>query len=121
MNKTILLVEDDESLRRLADRLLRKLGCRVLAAANGSAAIAHCQSHSGDIDLLITDVFMPEIDGPELVKRLLAIRPALKVLFVSGSDEELYDTGVIEPTANFLHKPYTHDQLRKKIGEILDQ
>ena len=121
MNKTILLVDDDESLRRLAQRLLTKLGYDVLTAENGWAAIAQCENVSGKIDLVITDVFMPEIGGPELVKRLLAIRPALKVLFVSGSDEALYDTGVIERTANFLQKPYTQDQIRGKLREILDQ
>jgi two-component system cell cycle sensor histidine kinase/response regulator CckA len=120
MNETILLVEDDESLRRLAQRLLTKLGYKVLAAADGWAAIAHCESGSDDIHLLITDVFMPDIGGPELAKRLLAIRPGLKVMYVSGSNEALYEAGVIEKAASFLQKPYTQDQIRGKIREILD-
>ena len=121
MTETILLVEDDESLRRLAQRLLVKLGYNVLTAEDGWAAIAHCENVPGEIHLLITDVFMPDIGGPELAKRLRALRPALKVLYVSGSNEALYETGVIENAANFLQKPYMQDQIRGKIREILDK
>jgi CheY-like chemotaxis protein len=121
MNETILLVEDDESLRRLAARLLGKLGYKVLAAADGWAAIAECENNPDDIHLLVTDVFMPDIGGPELAKRLLAIRPALKVLYVSGSNEALNDAGLIAQAAHFVQKPYTQDQISRKIREILDQ
>ena len=120
MAETILLVEDDESLRRLAERLLVKLGYRVLAASDGWAAIAICQESPDAIQLLITDVFMPDVSGPDLAKRLLAIRPALKVLYVSGSNEALRDSGMASQTANFLQKPYSQEQISKKIREILD-
>ena len=121
MTETILLVEDDESLRRLAQRLLVKLGYSVLAAADGWAAIEHCREHPADIHLLITDVFMPDVGGPELAKQLLALRPAMKVLYVSGSSEALQDAGLLAQASHFLQKPYTQDQISRKIREILDQ
>jgi len=120
MTETILLVEDDESLRRLAQRLLMKFGYTVLAAGDGSAAVARCQEHPGDIHLLMTDVFMPDIGGPELATRLLAMRPGMKVLYVSGSNDALQDGGPLAGAVNFLEKPYTQDQLNGKIREILD-
>jgi two-component system cell cycle sensor histidine kinase/response regulator CckA len=120
MTETILLVEDDESLRRLAQRLLTKLGYHVLAAADAWQAVAHCQDASQRIDLLISDVFMPDIAGPELANRLAALRPGLRVLFVSGSSEALRDSRIATEGAHFLQKPYTQDQIRTLIREILD-
>ena len=120
MPETILLVEDDESLRRLAQRLLLKLGYSVIVAGDAETAVAGCRDCPTDIQLLITDVFMPDIGGPELAKRLLAIRPAMKVLYVSGSSEALHDAGVLAQSPHFLQKPYTQDQIKKKIREILD-
>src|SRR3982751_3821597 len=117
MSETILLVEDDDSLSHLAQRLLMKFGYTVLAADGGSAALATCQEHPGEIDLLMTDVFMPEIGGPELAARLLAMRAAMKVLYVSGSNDALEEGGPLAGTANFLEKPYTQDQLNRKIRE----
>jgi two-component system cell cycle sensor histidine kinase/response regulator CckA len=119
MTETILLVEDDGSLRRLGERLLTKLGYHVLPASDGWAAIAHCQDHAGEIQLLITDVFMPDVSGPELAKRLLALRSGMKVLYVSGSDEVLRG-GALTRDVNFLQKPYTQEQISKKIRDILD-
>lgn len=121
MAETILLVDDDESLRRLAGRLLTKLGYSVLVAADGWTALENCRDHPADIHLLITDVFMPDVGGPELAKQLTAIRPALKVLYVSGSSEALRDAGLLTLSANFLQKPYTQDQMSRKIREILDE
>jgi two-component system cell cycle sensor histidine kinase/response regulator CckA len=121
MPDTILLVEDDESLRRLAQRLLVKLGYNVLAAGDGWAAIAQCQEFPDEIQLLITDVFMPDVGGPVLAKRLLAIRPAMKVLYVSGSNEALLDADVLTHASHFLQKPYTQDAIKRKIREILEE
>ena|ERR1700681_285136 len=120
MAETILLVEDDESLRRLAQRLLVRLGYTVLVAADGWAAIEHCREHPGNIDLLITDVYMPDVSGPELAKQLLALRPAMKELYVSGSSDALQDAGLLWRASHFLQKPYTQDAIKKKIREILD-
>jgi CheY-like chemotaxis protein len=121
MAETILLVEDDDALLRLAQRLLTKLGYSVLVAGNGEDAVASCRDFQDEIQLLIADVFMPDIGGPELATRLLAIRPAMKVLYVSGNNEALLVKGMLAPGANFLQKPYTRDQMSAKIREVLDQ
>jgi two-component system cell cycle sensor histidine kinase/response regulator CckA len=119
MGETILLVDDDESLRRLAQRLLTKLGYNVIVAEDADSAAASCRGASDGIQLLITDVFMPNVGGPDLAKRLLEVRPDLKVLFVSGSSEA-QDSGVLSPDAHFLQKPYTQEEISMKIREILD-
>jgi two-component system cell cycle sensor histidine kinase/response regulator CckA len=120
MAETILVVEDDDGLRRLAQRLLTKLGYRVMAAGTGDAALAACRDCPDDIRLLITDVFMPDIGGPELATRLLGLRPGMKVLYVSGSNEALQDKGILTQGANFLQKPYTQEQMSDTIRDILD-
>jgi CheY-like chemotaxis protein len=119
MTETILLVEDDESLRRLAQRLLVKFGYEVIAFGDGAAALAGCRDSPAEIQLLITDVFMPDIGGPELAERLLAIRPSMKVLYVSGNESAIQPGGPLAKSSPFLVKPYTKDQLRLKIREIL--
>jgi len=118
---TILLVEDDPSLRRLAERLLGKLGYTVRAAGDAVTAEAQCRECPEEITLLITDVFMPDIGGPELAARLLAIRPGMKVLYVSGNEEVLQDPRARTHGANFLQKPYTHDDMSRKIREVLGE
>jgi CheY-like chemotaxis protein len=120
MTETILLVEDDESLRRLAQRLLVKFGYEVIAAGDGAAALAGCRDCPTEIQLLITDVFMPDIGGAELAERLLAIRPSMKVLYVSGNEAAIQPGGPLAKSAPFLVKPYSQDQLRQKIRELLD-
>ena len=84
MAETVLLVEDDPSLRRLAERLLTKLGYTVIATAGADSAVARYRDGANGIDLLITDVFMPDVGGPALARRLLAITPGLKVLYGVG-------------------------------------
>lgn len=121
MAETILLVEDEPSLRRLSQRLLTKLGYNVRVAENGDAAIASCRECPDTIELLITDVFMPDVGGPELARRLAAIRPHMKVLFVSGSNEALHDKGLLTEGDNFLQKPFTTEEFGRKIREILDR
>jgi DNA-binding NtrC family response regulator len=121
MAETILLVEDEPSLRRLVQRLLVKLGYNVIVAENGEAAVASCRDGRDRIDLLITDVFMPDVAGPELAQRLAAIRPEMKVLYVSGSNEALSGIGMLTQGSNFLQKPFTNEHLSKKIREILDR
>jgi two-component system cell cycle sensor histidine kinase/response regulator CckA len=120
MPETILLVEDDDSLRRLAQRQLARLGYRVMVAGNGEAALASCRDCPDPIALLITDVLMPDIRGPELAERLLGVRPDLKVLYVSGSSEAFREDGVLAPGSHFLQKPYTQEEMSRKIREILD-
>ena len=118
MVETILLVEDDASLRRLAERLVSKLGYAPLVADGPARAVQIAATHTGHIDLLITDIFMPEIGGPELARQLLVTRPDMKVLYVSGSPDPA-ENGMLPPGAHFLQKPYMSETFAKKIRELL--
>jgi two-component system, cell cycle sensor histidine kinase and response regulator CckA len=120
MAETVLLVEDDASLRRLTERVLAKLGYDVVAAPGAESALAMGRDLRNPIDLLITDVFMPAIGGAELAQKLSVLRPGLKVLYISGSSETHIERA-IAPGANFLQKPFTTDEFSKKIREILDR
>ena len=117
---TILLVEDQEDLRLLAEEVLSTAGYRVLAAPNGRAALKVVEEHRNVIDLLITDVVMPEMNGPELVDHLSRLRPSLMVLFVSGySGDALLHRGALENGTSFLQKPFLPGALRTKVAEML--
>jgi PAS domain S-box-containing protein len=119
--QTVLVVDDAEGLRLLSRRLLERLGYTVLAAANAEEALALVEQHP-NIDVLLTDVVMPGASGPELTLRLVAKRPALKVVYMSGYTEEaIVHHGVINPGTLFLHKPFTSDTLGRKIAEALGQ
>ncbi len=120
MPETVLLVEDDPSLRRLVERLLSKLGYTVIVATGAEGAVARFTNSDIGVDLLITDVNMPGMRGPELAQRLLAARPGLKVLYVSGSDDAI-DRDLLTRRADFLQKPFSTEEFRKKIREILAQ
>ena len=119
-SETILLVEDEEPLRRLCAEFLEQLGYHMLAAANGKEALALVQAYPGKIDLLITDVLMPELPGPELAQALLAMRPDLKVIFISGySDGSLAHDGVLNPGTVLVHKPFTIRALTATLRQVL--
>jgi len=120
MPETVLLVEDDPSLRRLVERLLSKLGYTVIVATGAEGAVARFTNSDIGVDLLITDVNMPGMRGPELAQRLLAARPGLKVLYVSGSDDAI-DRDLLTRRADFLQKPFSTEEFSKKIREILAQ
>ena len=96
MPETVLLVEDDPSLRRLVERLLAKFGYTVIVATGAEGAIARFTNSDIGVDLLITDVNMPGMRGPELAQRLLASRPGLKVLYVSGYADKALEAGKTE-------------------------
>jgi len=118
---TILLVEDERSVRTLARRILEGRGYTVLEAEDGVIAMRLSQGHQGRIDLLLTDVVMPELSGPELAERLLPLRPETRVLYTSGyTDHAILRAAVWESGANFLQKPFTPDTLVQKVQEILD-
>jgi PAS domain S-box-containing protein len=118
--ETILVVEDEKSVRELTVRILRKLGYSVLVAAGGEEAIQISASYSGKISLLLTDVVMPNMSGRQVADHLLAIRPDLKVLYLSGyTDTTVVHHGVLEKGLDFLPKPFSRDVLAKKIREIL--
>jgi two-component system cell cycle sensor histidine kinase/response regulator CckA len=119
--ETILVVEDEEALRRIARRTLEAAGYTVLTAADGDEALAACAHHAGDLHLLLTDVVMPRMSGGALAKEIARSRPKLKVLFMSGyTDEAIVHHGVLEAGTHFLAKPFTAADLRRKVREVVD-
>jgi len=119
--ETILLVDDEDTVRRFGARTLEKAGFRVVAASTGADAIVSCDEHGDAIDLLLTDVMMPGINGRDLAELLLARRPSLRVLFMSGYAEDVLasDVGLV-PGAAFLGKPFKPKVLVAKVREVLD-
>ncbi len=121
-NETVLLVEDEPSVRGLAARVLRKQGYNVLEAVNGGEALQIADTYSGKIDLLLTDVVMPQIGGKELYDQLKPLRADLKVLFTSGYTETaIMQQGNLPPGVAFLQKPFSPIFLTHKVRELLDQ
>jgi CheY-like chemotaxis protein len=119
--ETVLLVEDEEGVRDLIREWLAGHGYHVLAATNGLEALDVAARADGRIDLLVADVVMPQMGGPALAQRLLALRPDLKVIYVSGyADDALGDRQVLEAGAAFIQKPFPLDTLVRKVREILD-
>jgi len=120
--ETILLVEDEEMLRKLARQTLTMCGYQVLDAANGQSAISLCEEYQDPIDLVVTDVIMPGMSGREAANHLLQLKPEMRVLFMSGyTDEAIVHQGVLEEGANFIQKPFTPDSLATKVREVLSQ
>ena len=116
--ETVLLVEDELALRELARRVLEQRGYRVLLAADATEALGLAETFAGPIDLLVSDVVLPDLSGPQLAERLTAAHPGLCVLFVSGYAEP--DDDRTEPGDHpFLAKPYTHDALARAVHEAL--
>jgi two-component system cell cycle sensor histidine kinase/response regulator CckA len=119
--ETILLVEDDESVRALSRRILQSSGFTVLEAGHGEEAIRVCERHQGHIHLLVSDVVMPGLGGRQLAERLLTLRPELKVLYLSGyTDDAVMRHGVLEEQVHFLQKPFSTAALARKVREVLD-
>lgn len=114
---TILLAEDEPLLRELGETILTQAGYMVLTAANGDAMRKLVAEYGGEVDLLIADVVMPDMSGPELVRMGKQRWPNVRVLYMSGyADDELKD---LDPDAGFLQKPFTPTELMAKISEIL--
>ena len=112
-------MEDEPALRQLVVAMLAEDGYTVLQAGNGLDAIGVAEKHRGPIDLLITDVVMPRLSGPELVKQLDGLRPGLEVLYMSGyNDSRLISRGVAEAKVRLLVKPFTPDQLLGMVREL---
>lgn len=121
-SETILLVEDEEMLRKLARQTLKGHGYQILEAANGEEAITLAAQHDGPIHLLLTDVIMPGMNGRDVATRLLQTRPSLRVLFMSGyTDDAIVHQGVLDESANFIQKPFAPDGLARKVRGVLDQ
>jgi two-component system, cell cycle sensor histidine kinase and response regulator CckA len=120
--EAILLVEDADRVRRLLARVLEEAGYTVFQAADGRAGLELCRQHDGEIQLLITDVIMPEMSGPDLVKSLTSMKQQPRVLFLSGyTADELERQGINQANYHFLHKPFLGDALLKKVRQVLTQ
>lgn len=119
--ETILLVEDADALRKLAFTLLDQNGYHVLAAASGLDALKLIEANPCKIDLLLTDVIMPGINGRVLAERLAALQTGLKILYMSGyTDSTIADHGVLDAGTSLLHKPFSEEALIQKVREVLD-
>jgi PAS domain S-box-containing protein len=121
-SETILLVEDETAILEVGVHILEKRGYQVLTAATPSQALERAESYPHPIDLLITDVIMPELNGQQLSEAIRQLRPDIKVLFISGYTADIISHhGVLLPGINFLEKPFSGRQLGRKVREVLDQ
>jgi two-component system cell cycle sensor histidine kinase/response regulator CckA len=120
-SETILLVEDEDIVRRLAREILEQTGYRVLEAPDALEALAIARSHPEQIDLLVTDVVMPKMNGRELAERLTTLVGHIRVLYTSGyTDSEIVRDGMLRPGTAFLQKPFTVAQLAEKVKQLLE-
>ncbi|MEK6768504.1 MAG: MASE1 domain-containing protein [Gemmatimonadota bacterium] len=119
--ETILLVEDNPSVRSVARRILTRFGYTVLEAADGEAALGHCRAFGGRIDLLVSDLVMPGMSGRRVAEEVSLVRPEVKLLFMSGyTDDAIVRHGVGNVGIPFLQKPFTVEELAGKVREVLD-
>ena len=120
MPETILLVDDEAILRRLVRKILQTNGYTVLEASRGTDALHICQQHKGPIHLLLTDVLMPEMDGHNLAEQATAVRPHMRVLYMSGAADNalvaLFDRTL---SRALIRKPFTPDDLASKVRRLL--
>jgi two-component system cell cycle sensor histidine kinase/response regulator CckA len=121
-SETVLVVEDQPELLRMAQMMLEKLGYRVLSAGTPNDAMGLAGEHAGDIQLLITDVVMPEMNGRDLADRMQSLYPGMKILFMSGYTADVIgNRGVLYGDVNFIQKPYSMKDLAVKVRECLDK
>ena len=120
-SETILLVEDEEILRQLIKNALEMNGYKVLEARDSREAIMICEQYQEPIDLMLTDVVMPQMNGQALAHRLVQLRPELKVVYMSGYAEDvLFRHGVLDPKIAFLQKPFRQYEMTAKVRKVLD-
>jgi CheY-like chemotaxis protein len=120
--ETVLVVEDEDIVRELVCEVLEDQGYNVLCARDGMEALPLAEDYDGEIHLLVSDVIMPHMNGHELAARLCALRPDMKVLYVSGySDNEIGDHGELDPRYELLQKPFTPQTLARKIRDVISE
>ncbi len=121
-SEIVLLVEDDDQVRTVSRGILRRSGYQVLEARNAGEALLLAEAHApGTIHLLLADIVMPQVSGPDLAKRLASLHPAMKVLFMSGyTDDNVVRHGVVRSAISFVQKPITPEMLTAKVREVLD-
>jgi len=122
-DETILVVEDEEEVRKMTAKILRKQGYKVLEASQGKEALSLCGEQEDSIHLMVTDVVMPEMTGMELAKRFMHFYPEMRILYMSGYTSDRVDVGQenIGKGIEFIQKPFTIDRLARKIREVLDK
>ena len=120
-SEVVLLVEDDVSVRTILKKGLSQQGYRVFDVVNGVEALDWARANGGPVDVLVTDLLMPQMNGRELADRLSSLRPDLRVLFMSGYPQEtLAPNGILEPDTYLLQKPFSAEDLARKVRELLD-
>jgi CheY-like chemotaxis protein len=120
--ETVLLIEDEESILKLGQKILERLGYTVLSAGTPGEALRLAETHAGEIHLLITDVVMPEMNGRDLAERIVSIKPGLKCLFMSGyTANAITHSNVLDEGMQFIQKPFSLKNLAAKVREVLDQ
>ena len=120
--ETVLLAEDDPSVRAVVSEVLSQKGYRVLRAPDGQAALEMARGQPGEIDLLVTDIVMPGMTGRELAEALTAERPGIRVLYMSGyTDDAVVRHGVLAEGMPYLQKPFSPRALASKVREVLDR
>lgn len=118
---TALLFEDDDAVRRAVRRMLERLGYTVLEAPDGEAGLAVAAEHEGTIDIAITDLMMPRMNGVDFANAVAKTQPGLRVVFASGyTDDTVVRRGLLTSAHAFLQKPFTADQLAQAIGKLTD-
>jgi hypothetical protein len=120
-SETILLVDDEEGVRRLVSAVLHNGGYTVIEAANGSAALSVYEKNAHKIDLVLTDVVMPQMNGFELGLALAGKNPDIQILYMSGYRDNAMNSQPGEPPKAFLNKPFTPDVLLARVREVLDE
>ncbi|MDD5309547.1 MAG: response regulator [Deltaproteobacteria bacterium] len=119
--ETVLVVEDEEAVRNLARRVLQSAGYTVLTAANGGEALLTCEQHGKRINLMLTDLVMPQMNGRQLAMRLSSLHPKMRVLYMSGyADQAVVEGGELDRDIAFIGKPFNAAQLTRKVREVLD-
>jgi signal transduction histidine kinase/CheY-like chemotaxis protein len=121
-SETLLLVEDEDLVRKLSVEILEEFGYAVIAASNGEEGVRLCKEFDGRIQLLVTDVVMPQMSGRELAEQVALLRPETKVLYMSGyTDDAIVRHGILEDNVSFIQKPFSPDVLALKVREVLDR